>query len=168
MRQKLIPVLCNVGGTLILLLVIAICLPMAMPRFLDYQVYHVVSGSMEPEIPVGSLVFVKETPPEEIPEGEIIAFRSGGSVTVHRAVQNKVVEGEFVTKGDANSDADPASVSYRQVIGLVVTHVPVLGQILSLCSNTVGKIYLLLLAACGAMLNMLAGRLRRYYLEQEK
>lgn len=166
MRQKLIPVLCNIGGTLILLLVIAICLPMVLPRFLDYQVYHVVSGSMEPEILVGSLVLVKETPPEKIPEGEVIAFRSGGSVTVHRAVQNKVVEGEFVTKGDANSDADPGSVPYRQVIGLVVRHIPILGEILSLCSNTVGKIYLLLLAACGAMLNMLAGRLRRYYKEE--
>ena len=52
----LIPALCNIVGTFILLSVIITCLPAAVPRLLGYEVYNVVSGSMQPEIPVGSLI----------------------------------------------------------------------------------------------------------------
>lgn len=160
MSRKLVSVLCNVSGTLILLLVIALCLPMVLPKVLDYEVYHVVSGSMEPEISVGSLVLVEAAAPETIAEGTVIAFRSGGSVVVHRVIQNKLVEGAFVTKGDANPIEDRKEVPYGQLIGTVAAHIPAAGQLLAVCGSTIGKIYLLLSAACGAMLNMLAGRLR--------
>lgn len=160
MSRKLISALCNLSGTLILLLVIALCLPMVLPKVLDYEVYHVVSGSMEPEISVGSLVLVEAAAPETIAEGTVIAFRSGGAVVVHRVIQNKLVEGAFVTKGDANPIEDRKEVPYDQLIGSVAYHIPAAGQLLAVCGSMIGKIYLLLLAACGAMLNMLAGRLR--------
>ena len=56
----LIPALCNIAGTLILLSVIASCLPVTVPRFMGYEIYNVVSGSMEPAIPTGSLVYIRE------------------------------------------------------------------------------------------------------------
>lgn len=163
MRQKLIPALCNLFGTLILLLVIALCGPMTVPRLFGYEIYHVVSGSMEPEIPVGSLIYVEGADPEKISEGEVIAFRSGSTVVVHRVMQNKVVEGEFVTKGDANAAEDRNTIPYAQLNGRVIYHFPWAGQLLSLYASPVGKVYLVLFAACGAMLNMLAGRLRKNY-----
>ena len=77
---KLIPALCNIAGTLILLSVIASCLPVTVPRFMGYEIYNVVSGSMEPEIPVGSVIYVEEAVPEEVQEGDVIALWSNDSV----------------------------------------------------------------------------------------
>lgn len=159
--KKMLPGLCNLLGTLILLLIIAVCLPLAIPRFAGYEVYEVVSGSMEPEIPVGSVVYVKHVVPDDIAEEEVIAFWSDSSVIVHRVMQNKTVEGEFVTKGDANDAEDLRAIPYSDLIGRVEYHFPVIGRLMSLYAMRVGKIYLFLVAACGVMLNMLAGILRK-------
>ena len=156
----LIPALCSILGTLILVAAILTVLPVTVPRFLGYEIYNVISGSMEPELPVGSVVYVKETDPAEIQEGDIIAFNSQGSVVTHRVKQNRVVEGEFVTKGDANEAEDLWTVDYDELIGRVTFHAPVLGGLMELYTTGVGKIYLLLFAACGAMLNLLASKLR--------
>lgn len=155
-----IPALCNVMGTGILLLVIALLSPLFLPHILDYETYNVVSGSMEPEMPVGSLALVKPAVPSDVKVGDVIAFQSGSSVITHRVMENHVVEGEFITKGDANEDVDLTAIPYTALIGQVVWHVPMVGGIMALLTGTVGKIYLLAFALCGVMLNMLAGRLR--------
>lgn len=157
----MLPGLCNVLGTLILLMIIAACLPLALPRFIGYEAYEVVSGSMEPEIPVGSVVYVKYAEPEDIAEEEVVAFWSGSSVVVHRVMQNNMEERQFITKGDANAAEDLRAVPYSGLIGRVEYHFPVVGRLMSLYATSVGKIYLFLIAACGVMLNMLAGNLRR-------
>lgn len=157
---KLIPALCNVVGTLILLSVIVSCLPLCVPRFLGYEAYNVVSGSMEPEIPVGSLIYVEEAAPEEIQDGEVIAFLSGDSVVTHRVVKNQVVEGRFTTKGDANAQEDMSAVDYDAFVGRVNRHYPYVGALLVLYTSNIGKAYVICFAACGAMLNLLAGRIR--------
>ena len=51
-------------------------------------------------------------------------------------------------------------VGYNELIGRVCLHYPVVGAFLEVCTSNVGKVYLICFAACGAMLNMLAGRLR--------
>ena len=157
---KVIPALCNVAGTLILLSVIATCLPVTAPQLVGYGVYNVVSGSMEPEIPIGSVIYVKPAEPEGIREGDVIAFQSGDSVIAHRVVRNQKVEGTFKTKGDANAGEDMNDVGYAALIGQVTAHYPLLGQMLVLYTSNIGKAYAVCFAACGAMLNILAGRLR--------
>ena len=99
-------VLCSSLGTLLLVLLIAACVPLTVPRMLGYALYTVVSGSMEPAIPTGSLVYVEHVAPEDIEEGDVIAFYDAvdvASVITHRVVTNSTVMGEFVTKGDANA-----------------------------------------------------------------
>lgn len=157
---KFIPALCNVVGTLILISVIVTCLPAVLPRALGYQVYNVVSGSMQPKIPIGSLILVKPVGPETIKEGDVIAFQSEESVITHRVVTNKVVEGKFTTKGDANAGEDMNDVPYAAVIGKVTFHCPLLGEMLWIYTSTAGKAYAVCFAACGAMFNILAGRMR--------
>lgn len=155
-----VPALCNVIGTLMLLVVIAAALPLTIPNFMGYEVYNVVSGSMEPTIPVGSIIYVKEIDPSDIYSGDIIAFHSGDSVIMHRVTQNKVVEGTFTTKGDANDGEDMSEVPYKDLIGIVVRHIPILGQLLILFGSTFGRICMVCFAACGALLNILGGRFR--------
>lgn len=158
--RKFFPALCSVLGTLILLGVIAAFFPLTVPRLMGYDIYEVVSGSMEPEIPVGSVIYVKATEPQAIEAGDIIAFVQNGSVVTHRVEENRYVEGEFVTKGDANSKEDMEPVKYGSLEGKVVYHFPVLGSIMTLMTGNVGKIYAMLLVLCGVMFHMLAGILR--------
>ena len=164
---KLVPALCNVVGTFILLSVIGTCLPVTVPQFMGYEVYNVVSGSMEPEIPVGSVIYVAAAQPEDIREEDVIAFRSGDTIITHRVVTNRKLDGEFVTKGDANELEDMNSVPYENLVGRVEHHFPIVGRLMVVYTGTVGKAYVICFAACGAMLNMLAGRLRDRNKEKE-
>lgn len=212
---KVLPALCSVFGTLILVSVIAVCIPITVPKLMGYEIYNVVSGSMEPEIPIGSAIYVKAAAPEDVQEGDVIAFRRGypqesgmngmmpdegvsmageagqdgfsgsgaadgldgmapgsgegadsmfseteGAVVCHRVVRNQIVEGWFETKGDANEQADMNKIPYDDLIGRVTYHIPVLGGLMALLTGTIGKMYMVCFAACGAMLNMLAGRMR--------
>ena len=157
----LIPALCNVIGTLILIAVIATSVPLAVPSLLGYEIYNVTSGSMEPALPVGSVIYVEHVKPETIQSGDIIAYYVDAVVVTHRVVENRFVEGVFVTKGDANEMEDIGNTRYRDFIGVVKYHFPFLGNYLMIYSNPITKIYLMILAFCGVMFNILAGRMRR-------
>ncbi|MBQ7059820.1 MAG: signal peptidase I [Firmicutes bacterium] len=143
-----------------MLFTIVISLPLALPRFLGYDMYNVVSGSMQPAIPVGSVIYVQPSDPAKIKADDVIAFFVGDSVIVHRVMENKHLEGVFITKGDANPVEDLSDVPYHDMIGKVVFHIPYIGDFLSIFSTMTGKIYVLLFAMCGIMFNILAGRLR--------
>lgn len=157
---KWIPAFCNIIGILMILAVVISCLPVTAAHIKGNEVYNVVSGSMEPMIPVGSLVYVEPVRPEEIAAGDVIAFRSGSSVVVHRVMENKPDDREFVTKGDANEAEDIYAAAYSDLIGRVFSHIPVLGSLLVLYTSTMGKVCAICFAGCGALLNILAGRLR--------
>ena len=157
---KFLPAFCNIIGFLLIIIGIVVCLPLSSQTLMNYKLFNIVSPSMEPEIPVGSLIIVQDAAPEDIQEGDIIAFMDGGSVVSHRVVENKVIEGEFVTKGDANQSEDFNAVPYNMLVGQVKYHFRALGQFMELLTTSPGKVLMLVIAACGVMLNMLATRLR--------
>ena len=159
---KFFPAFCNILGVLLILAVIAVALPLSLPRFLGYEIYEVVSGSMEPEIPIGSVIYVAAAPPEELQVGEIITFMREGEAVTHRVVRNRLLEGELVTKGDANPVEDIDPVPYAAVIGRVERHYPMLGHMMTIYSSTMGRVYLLMVAVCGVLFQVLAGRLREH------
>ena len=159
-RRSLLPGLCSIIGSVILVAIILAFFPLTVPRLMGYEIYEVVSGSMEPEIPVGSVIYVKSAKPEEIEKEDIIAFQRGDSVITHRVVENRFVEGEYITKGDANEGEDMTPIPYDSLIGRVTWHIPVLGTVMSLMAGTMGKFYAAILAACGVMFHMLAGSMR--------
>lgn len=149
-------VVCRILGTVILLAVLAVCLPLSVPKLLGYQVYDVVSGSMNPAIPVHSVVLVQPAAPEELQPGEIVAYRSGSSVVIHRLVENHIVEGELVTKGDANAEPDPLKVEYAGVLGTVTAHIPFIGIYAGALNTLPGKLYAFGFIVAAAMLYLLA------------
>lgn len=152
-------VVCRVLGTVILLAVLAVCLPLSVPKLLGYQVYDVVSGSMDPAIPMHSVVLVQPAAPEELQPGEIVAYRSGSSVVIHRLVENHIVEGELVTKGDANAEPDPLKVEYAGVLGTVTAHIPFIGIYAGALNTLPGKLYAFGFIVAAAMLYLLAHEL---------
>lgn len=90
-----------VHWALLLILLIVICLPLTVPKAFHYHVYTVISGSMEPAIPTGSLVYIKEMEPKDVQVDDVIAFygtKDAASIITHRVVENRVLMGEFITK----------------------------------------------------------------------
>ncbi len=84
-----------------------------MPSFASVAPMITLSGSMEDEFPVGSMIFIKTMPASEIKEGDIIAYfdpaSRSNSVVTHKVRFIKTTEaGEtvFYTYGTANINKD--------------------------------------------------------------
>lgn len=152
----------SVTGTLMILIVIILCSLLVLPGMFGYQMFHVITGSMEPKVPVGSLIYVREGKPEEMEEKDIIAFHGmpDGGIITHRVVTNNVVSGTFTTKGDANDGEDPTPVPYDHFIGKVTITVPYMGRVLTVMTSFYGKIAAACIVGLGAVLNLLGGRKR--------
>lgn len=135
--------ICKIFGTVCLVAVILVCLPLTLPRVFGYEIYTVISGSMEPAIPVGSLVYVQPGAPEDAETDDVIAFHSSmdtGAIITHRVIKNDIVTGQIHTKGDANEKEDLYPVGYDYYMGKVVYSVPVLGRVLAFFVTFHGKI----------------------------
>lgn len=157
---KILPALCSVLGTLILVLVILSALPLALPRLLGMSAYSVVSGSMEPALPVGSLVLVEPVEFAAVRQGDVIAFSDGGVTVTHRVVQILPEKNQFITKGDANDTPDISPVAYVNTLGRVKAHVPYLGQLGLLYAAPSGKLTMVVFAVCGLLFRLTASFLR--------
>ena len=84
----------------------------------------VLSGSMEPAIKTGGLIFTdkKQKKPEP---GEVIMYRLKDTLVTHRVIRKE--NGLYVTKGDANEKEDPYLVYPDQIEGTVIFFIPFLG-----------------------------------------
>lgn len=118
-------------------LLCALCLVLAgaaaLPRISDLDAYGILSGSMEPSIPVGAAVLVDgNVAANAIREGDVIAFDMGNAahaVCAHR-VASVEEDGSFKTKGDANDVEDPIPVSPDRLVGKVALSIPHAGHLL--------------------------------------
>ena len=90
-KRRMASVICRLFGMLILIGVIAVLLPVTLPRLMGLQTYHVMSGSMEPAIPTGSLVYVRSADPMKLEKEDIIAFYQGDEAAT--ALAKAVVKG---------------------------------------------------------------------------
>lgn len=121
-----------------------------LPSFAGRKAYIVLSGSMEPSIPVGGAVVTERVDSATLRAGDAITFvvRSGQLVT-HRVTQ--VVQDEqglgFRTRGDANRADDPEVTRPVNVVGRVWYTVPLAGYVLYAASLAQLKLALVLLAA---------------------
>lgn len=95
--------------------------PDEMPGVFGIKPAVVLSGSMEPSIRTGDLIFIHEADIGELKEGDVICYLSSGTAVTHRIVS--VTDGEdgsprFVTQGDANNTEDRLPVTADQVEGI--------------------------------------------------
>ena len=116
--------------------------------------YAVQTGSMEPEIPTGSICFVNHnTKYGSIAEGDIIAFKAGEMMVTHRAVR---IEREgIVTKGDANNIEDAGLVTEENFVGETIFHIPMVGYLMMWLKTTFGLIALVSAAVLFTLIGML-------------
>ena len=146
-----------------IVLVILLCSLLVFPGMFGFHMYHVLSGSMEPAVPVGSLLYVRSVEPGDVEEEDIIAFYGAledSGIITHRVVKNNVVSGTFITKGDANEKEDPEPVFYDAFIGKAVLTIPYMGRVLTIMTSLEGKISAACIIGMGVVLNLIGGKLK--------
>ncbi len=120
----------NIFTTVIVVLVVIFAVLLIGIRLFGVQVYSVISGSMEPEYPVGSLIYVKEIDPSAIEVKDVITYVLPSEMpATHRVVRIDEENQLFYTKGDANKIEDGDPVHFRNLIGTPVFKIPYLGYV---------------------------------------
>ena len=165
-RMRALARLCTGIGALILVALAIVGLGAAVvPRVMGMQSYAIISGSMEPAYPTGTLVYAEPADGASLQPGDVAAFWRDEDVIVHRVEENNAEEGELITKGDANADLDIRPVPYQHVLGRIVASVPFVGYFLMALGSTPGKLllgWILLVGAAfcivGSVVNNLARR----------
>ncbi len=148
----------NILTSLLVAGVAVLALLLAGARLFGFQVFTVLSGSMEPTYHTGSLIYVRELDTTSIPDGTVITFMlDEDTVATHRVVGSVPDEEDpfvirYRTKGDANDAEDGSLVHYKNVIGTPVFTIPYLGYLASFIQEPPGT-YIAITA--GAILLML-------------
>lgn len=127
----------NLLGTIALVALVVPFFAYAAPTAVGAEdSYVVLSGSMEPALTPGDVIFVYTVSPDQVTAGDVITYQKNeGSVPVtHRVTEvERTDDGTQVyhTKGDANEDPDQGVVSHDDLVGEVPTvTLPVLGTFL--------------------------------------
>lgn len=119
----------------ILGVVVVLAAAVLVPRLAGATPYTVLTGSMQPKYPPGTLVVVKPVEFDDIAIGDVITYqRDSGKddVVTHRVVgTGSRFDGTKVltTRGDANQVADRNPVQQVQVRGRLWYSVPYLGYV---------------------------------------
>ncbi len=139
MRRRVVSIL----TTVVMVAALLLAALMVVPTLLGFERYVIVSGSMVPTIPVGSVVYDEVVPVGDIEVGDIITFVPPPEYGIDDPVTHRVVKitsagknsshpGEriFQTKGDANEDVDP----WEMVLdgpdqARYVRHIPYVGYV---------------------------------------
>ena len=142
--------------TILLVLAVALCFYSAVQVLSNgyvnlggFMLFRVVTGSMEPTIPVGGLLITRQVEIESIQVNDIICFRTQvseiwGKIVTHRVIgieQTQFGSLLLETKGDANLVADGYYVDRTNFVGKVVWHTKngsVLAGVLSLFTSKIG------------------------------
>ncbi len=121
-----------------------------MPRLLGWELVVVQGGSMEPALPVGSVMFVAPVDGRDVRVGDIVSYRLPDMTPSETRVTHRVVdvireEGglAFRTKGDANDAPDNYIVPASEVLGRVRWHIPWLGYLAPYLRTPVGFLTLI-------------------------
>ncbi|WP_235536117.1 signal peptidase I [Nocardioides sp. Root190] len=106
-----------------------------VPRLAGATPYTVLTGSMRPSYPPGTLVVVKPVKTNEIKVGDVVTYQiESGKPTVvtHRVTEVAVgLDGKtvFSTKGDDNGSVDRDPVQPVQIQGKLWYSIPYLGYV---------------------------------------
>ena len=133
-------------SNLIVIIAISLAILLVGLKFLGFQIYTVVSGSMEPTYHVGSLIYVKKVDPNTLKVKDPITFKLGdNTIATHRIVEivhdeENPKEYKFRTQGDANEDVDANLVEPNKVLGKALFTVPYLGYLATYIQSYPGNI----------------------------
>ena len=138
------------------------------PSVLGYKTFAIKTGSMEPTIKEGSMVYVEPCSDfEDYEVGDIVTFtdKVQKKSFTHRIVSVDSVDRQFETKGDANEIEDLEPTSAALAVGKVRISVPYLGYVAEAFKHTAVKIIVAVVYLAWAAVEIelfLAERKRKY------
>lgn len=154
-------------GSLFVLLTVVMTPSGQVPQVMGFSILRVLTGSMEPAIPEGSMLLIRKTDPADLAEGDVVSFVSPdpaleGALNTHRIVRIEEENGKlrFFTKGDANMIEDQQPVEEHRVVGKVIFISPQLGKLVRLVSNPLVFALAILLPLAIMLIANLVGALR--------
>lgn len=113
-----------------------------VPWIAGIRPFVILSGSMEPELSVGTIVYSNtKVAAEEVNVGDVIVFKMKDQDVAHRVIAVNE-DKTFTTKGDANETEDFAPVKFENYVGKAEFVVPYLGYVLQAIQTPTGKFVL--------------------------
>jgi signal peptidase I len=140
-------------GIAVVAVVVAFLLGLTVgPLVLPYKALVVYSGSMEPTIPVGSVVILTPVQAADVKQGDVITFQrpdNKSELVTHRviAVESGPNGQQWITKGDANTTADPWRVPAAGNGWRYYFNIPYIGYVLNWLQSPLGRILFLVVPA---------------------
>ncbi len=120
--RKVIDFTCFIITTVIIMISILFLMGM--------KPYVMITGSMRPTIPVGSVCFIDTTYPfSQLEKQDIIMYKSINQNVIHRIIEKN--DDSYKTKGDANSKADRIEVTQEIYLGKYNFSIPKIGFLTS-------------------------------------
>lgn len=148
--KRVLKVISIIGNLIlgILLLVGLIFAFSLLPFKSNYKIYAVMSGSMEPKIKTGSIVFSK--PAVNYRENDIVTFFSKTDkkeTTTHRIIGKSEQNGQaiFETKGDANPSVDSNKLNEKDIVGREFLSIPYIGYPLRYIKTLPGLLLIIII-----------------------
>lgn len=128
-----------VAVTLALVVAVVPFVLFAVPGLVGAEhAFVVLSGSMEPALSPGDIVFVDAD--AAIATGDVITYAGGDVPITHRVIDS--VDSGYLTQGDANEDPDSGVVAADTVLGEVTFSIPVVGRIVLWANTSLGYLAL--------------------------
>lgn len=131
--------------------------------------FVVKSGSMEPEIQTGSVIFTKSINPAQVEVGDTITYSDSEKFVTHEVIEKNSSDNklEFRTKGIANEEPDPQPVSGESIAGKKLVSIPFLGYIVAGVGTVKG--FLAFIVLPGALITVIELlEIRKSFGEKEK
>lgn len=149
--MKLLSVFIKVGLTTIFFVLLPVAvfilITMRTTAIPGIRSYVVVTGSMEPTIPVGSIAIIRTVPRYNV--GDVIAFNRDNKTIIHRIVDTIQTENglEYITEGDNNNGKDGTPVRQKDVIGKGLIQITAIGKMLNYLRTLPGFLLVIMLPA---------------------
>ncbi len=109
--------------------------------------FTVLSGSMEPALPIGSLIYTHAQTAYEL--GDVVSVKNGNVTVTHRIYQTLQKNGTvfYKLKGDANKSPDDSLVTNKDIVGKQVAMIPVVGRFSAFLKTVEGFLLFIVLPA---------------------
>jgi signal peptidase len=136
----------SVSFSFMLLTMLLAAVLLVVPKTVDALPLTILTGSMRPAMPPGTLAVVQPTDPERLKVGDVVTYQweSGNPALVtHRVTQiSRSSNGDttLLLKGDNNPQADPP-IQVEQVMGKVIYAVPYFGWVTNNINSDTGRKY---------------------------
>jgi len=120
-----------------------------VPKNGNFKMLVVQTGSMEPKIPVGSLIISRKAASYQV--GDIVTYAMKNNFVTHRIVAKE--NGNYITQGDANNEPDDNPVAPSSIIGKLWISLPFVGRFIAFVKTPLGFSLIIVLPSLLIVIN---------------